>query len=157
MEPNTGEEAKVEALLAASELEFRKREASERLGRLEQERHMLEEIRDSLAVEEKLLKRRIAAAEGDFERVVENTNEMIERIAKMEEQIEDYKRQIVIIERRYLENQSRERTLKDDIAATERLLRGERNAISSVTEELERGRSALMRMDQKLSLSLARR
>jgi len=153
MEPPTDKGNKSETLLAAAELERRKHESNQRLGRLEQEHNILKEIRDSLAVEEKLLDSQLATAEEDLKRLAQKIEGTILRIAQIEEQIGEYKGQIAIGERRCSENQLRERQLQEQIYAAENILNDELTAISFAKEELETGRTVLARMDQRLSLS----
>ncbi len=137
--------------MAAVELKRRKLEVCRRLGQLEEELHMLEEIRDSCAIEGQALAQRLKRAEEEAEHNAAKIDSMTRRSVEMEAQIEDLEREIAILDRRCLQNAEREQELKNETAAAKSNLAASRNEIANATEELETSSTVLVRMDKKLT------
>lgn len=146
-----------EALVAAAELERRKYESSKRLEKFKEQRRALEEIRDSLADEEKALLRRLASAKEDRDRLVEKMNSMTQQMIETGREIYELEREVAILDRRYSENTLRERELADEIESVQNDVMAARDEISYVANELEAGRATLARLDRKLALDKWRR
>ena len=123
-----------------------------RLGQIDEERRVLEEIRDSLASEEQALARRLTSAREEKDRLAEKIASFTRRGVEMGGELEELEREIAILDRRHSENTARERDLAVEIASAQEDLAAARNEISHVSEELEMDRTVLTRMDRKLSL-----
>ncbi len=154
-EPGIG--AKSKALMAATELEQRKHDLSLRLESFEAELHALREIRDSLADEERILTKRLVLAKKDRNRVSAKADSGKKRTMEMLEQVEGFKREIAVFERRCAENAKREQDLAAHIATADEELMAAKRQISYATEELETGRETLARMDRKISTTRMKR
>jgi len=144
-------------LIAAAELERRKRELGLRLDQLEEERCAFEEIRNSLVEEERILVKRLALARKERDRIIDRMDSRTQRTMEVLEQVEGLKRRIVEFERRCSENTKREQDLEVQIASAEEDLLAARRQILLVAEELETGRKALARMDRRISSSRMKR
>jgi len=149
--------ARSEALMAAAELKRRKQESCRRLGQIDEERRVLEEISDSLASEEQALARRLTSAREEKDRLAEKIAFFTRRGVEMGGELEELEREIAILDRRHSENTARERDLAVEIASAQEDLAAARNEISHLSEELEMDRTALARMDRRLSLGGAKR
>jgi chromosome segregation ATPase len=103
--------------------------------------------------EHKVVEGRLDAARQEHDRLAERIDALAQRIAGTDRTIEEQRREIAVLERRRADCESREREFVERIAAAERELAGERDAMVSVSEELEMGRAVLARIDQRLSLS----
>ncbi len=150
MKPQNG--ARNEALVAAAELEHRKYESSKRLEKFKEQRRALEEIRDSLADEEKTLLRRLESAKEDRDRLVEKMDSMTQRMIETGREIDELEREVAILDRRYSENTLREQELAGEIESVQNDVMATRYELFNVTNELETGRATLARLDRKLSL-----
>jgi chromosome segregation ATPase len=146
-----------EALVAAAELKRRKYESSKRLDKLKEQRRAIEEIRDSLADDEKVLLGYLASAEENRDRLVEKMDSMTQQMSDTGREIYELEREVAILERRYSENTLRERELADEIESVQNDVMAARDEISYVANELETGRATLARLDRKLALDKWRR
>jgi vacuolar-type H+-ATPase subunit I/STV1 len=90
---------KNEVLVAFAELERRKYESGRRLEKFEEQRRALEEVRDSLAEEEKLLLRRLESAREERDRLVEKVDSMTQRMIETGGEIDDL--EVARLDRRY--------------------------------------------------------
>jgi chromosome segregation ATPase len=146
-----------EALVAAAELERRRYESGKRLEKFREQRRALEEIRDSLTGEEKLLVRRLAEAKEERDRLIEKVDSITQRMIETGREIDKLEREVAVLDRRYSENSRREQELAREIEAVQNDVLAAREEISSVTNELESGRATLARLDRKLSLDKLKR
>ena len=151
------DEQKGEVLVAAVELRRRRAESQKRLQNLRDERRVLEEIRDALVAEEKIVAQRLANLNGDQVRLTGKINSMTKQNVEMDGEVEQINREITLLECRYSEIHARELELNREINLAEEALDRARQDISRATDELELGRSSLAKMDQKLSLKRLKR
>lgn len=149
--------AKSEALVAAAELERRKYESGKRLEKFQDQRRALEEVRDSLADEEKLLVRRLASAKEERDCLIEKVDSMTQHMIEAGREIDELDREVAVLDRRCSENSRRKQELADEIESVQSDVMAAREEISSVTYELEAGRVTLTRLDRKLSLDKLKR
>jgi len=149
--------AKGESLVAAAELERRKYESGRRLEKFKEQRRALEEIRDSLAEEEKLLLGHLENAKNERDLLVEKMESMTQRMIATGGEIDDLEREVDMLDRRYSENSRREKELAGEIQTVQDDIAASRREITSVTYELEAGRATLARLDRKLSLDKLKR
>jgi len=146
-----------ETLMAAVELEHRRREIDKRVDRLRMEEHALREVQDSLAAEERDLSQRLNVAKEESDRFDKKLKSMTRRAAELEEGREEIRREIAMLDRRCRDSEDREIELCETIAAAESDLRAARAEISTIDEALETGRAALARIDGRLATSRVKR
>ena len=149
--------ARNEVLVAAAELERRKYESGKRLEKFIEQKRALEEIRDSLAEEEKLLLRHLESAREERDRLSEKVDAITQRMIETGGEIDDLEHEVAILDRRYSENVRREKELAGEIESIQDDVAVARRDFSSVTYELEAGRATLARLDRKLSLDKLKR
>ena len=133
-------------LIAAAELERRKREIVEHLDHLADERRALTEVRDLLAEEVSGLAARLAAATQARDDLAAKIDAETKRQLEMNEEIDALGREARILERRSADNQGRDKELAKKIKAIQEELAGARSDISEVSDALETGREVLARM-----------
>jgi chromosome segregation ATPase len=154
---NVSSSAKSEALVAAAELERRKYESGRRLEKFKEQRRAFEEIRDSLAEEEKLLLGHLESAKNERDLLVEKMESMTQGMIETGREIDDLEREVDMLDRRYSENSRREKELAGEIEKVQDDIAAARREITSVASELEAGRATLARLDRKLSLDKLKR
>ncbi len=153
MDPTPGGGERSDALVAAAELEHRRRESRQRRERLEQERRMLGEMRDALQRELKLVDGQLGTAREEDDRLQGRIDAAARRLSEVDRGMEEHRREVAVWERRRSDSEALGTEISQKIDAAERELAAERDAMLSVSEELELGRSLLARIDQRLSLS----
>ncbi len=146
-----------EALTATAELKRRRFESSRRLEKLDEERQVLEEIRASIAYEEKAIFKNLASAQEDHDRLTSKSDRMTRRSMEMNVEIEELKREITILEHRFSIFDEKKHNFISEIETVEKSLLKNRKEISNASNELEIGRAMLARIDQKLSLGKLKR
>jgi chromosome segregation ATPase len=138
--------------LTPAELRRRIRAVAQRTGELRAERRALEEVRDSLAGEE----RRIAGQLDDVGRersaLEQRLAAELRRIEEVDEQIERVRLEAPILERRRREDTERADRLAAECAALEEQTGALRRQISNSSLELKLLEDSLARLDQRLHL-----
>ena len=152
-----GNGGKSQTLMAVAELDRRKHEASRRADLLANERRALAEVSDCIVEEEQVLDQRLAAVRKDNDRLATKLNTLTRRNLEIENEIEALKREIVLLECRCTDQEARTKELDGEIDGAKKTLHSSRNRIYSAASELEVGRAALSRMDQRLSWNRSKR
>ncbi len=148
-----GSEVKSEALIATSELKKRDYTLKMRLEELTNEQGVLEEIRDSLLEEEQILKKRLKLLKENQKEIDFSEDSATKNNFSVLEEVENFKREIAVFERRCEENRLRDVELKKQIAEANKALEVQMKQFATATGELENGRETLARMDRKISIT----
>jgi chromosome segregation ATPase len=146
-----------EALVASAELERRKYESRLRLDKLDDQRRALSEVCEALSNEEHMLLERIAVSEELRSRLADKVDSATRRIMQTSAEINELEQEVTALEQRLAQSAICEQELANRSGALQAEIEGARDELSSVSNELQQGRSTLVSLDRKLSLGLVTR
>lgn len=149
-------EAMENTVAAAAELKLRNHDLSEKLEQLSSQQRMLEEVCASLAAEEKELERKLRLIREKAEALESHNQTVEQRLDGTERTRQGLEQEVAILERRCAENSRRLGELRADLKAEQDSIVTARDGFLEVTQDLETGRAALVRIDRKLNTGLKR-